>query len=27
MDYDRKLGKQYLDLAKEVIQRAKESRG
>jgi chromosome partitioning protein len=27
MDYDRKLGKQYLDLAKEVIERAKESRG
>jgi chromosome partitioning protein len=27
MDYDRKLGKQYLDLAKEVIQRAKEGRG
>jgi len=24
MDYDRKLGKQYLDLAKEVIERAKE---
>jgi chromosome partitioning protein len=24
MDYDRKLGKQYLDLAKEVIRRAKE---
>jgi chromosome partitioning protein len=27
MDYDRKLGKQYLDLAKEVIERAKEGRG
>jgi chromosome partitioning protein len=27
MDYDRKLGKQYLDLAKEVIERAKNSRG
>jgi chromosome partitioning protein len=27
MDYDRKLGKQYLNLAKEVIQRAKEGRG
>jgi chromosome partitioning protein len=27
MDYDRKLGKQYLDLAKEVIDRAKEGRG
>lgn len=24
MDYDRKLGKQYLDLAREVIERAKE---
>jgi chromosome partitioning protein len=27
IDYDRKLGKQYLNLAKEVIQRAKEGRG
>jgi len=27
MDYDKKLGKQYLDLAKEVIDRAKEGRG
>jgi len=27
MDYDRKLGKQYMDLAKEVIERAKEGRG
>jgi len=27
MDYDKKLGKQYLDLAKEVAERAKEGRG